>query len=219
MGRFIRVAGETFGVVVVWIVTPDVLVCVVARQAPNLRGFKAAAFHQPERLKADIIGIGLLPRRYHAMAFPAKTNLRLGAQFAGIEWPLFGIGGMLIRPGMAAQALDSGNHRIEISRDHCGMTAQTVLEVGLTLVETQCGFRTGGRARFLPYGHTVLAQPGEITDPRLGHARARAHQRSLALGSGAHHPLNHALGAEVALRRGDKRASRSAEVDERIPVR
>ena len=116
MSRGPGVAGLAFRVVVTVVIPACVLMRYVASRTGEMTACETAAFHQPQRLKADIFGLVLANRRFHAMASTAKLHLRHSGKFARIHWHSVPFS-MLRGSRMAALALHSGNNGFEMLID------------------------------------------------------------------------------------------------------
>lgn len=82
--------------------------------------------------------------------------------------------GVFISSRMTALTLDSGNRRLQVSRDGRSVTGKALLQIAGTLAMTERCNRVRGCPTVLSDGYPVLVQLGEITDARFENAVLRS---------------------------------------------
>lgn len=110
-----------------------ILVCRMAGGAGELSRAEAAAFHQPQRLKAYVFELRVVYRRLDPVAVAAEANLLRSGHFSGIRRMVGDVAEVLIGAQMAALALNAGNHRFQFPRDRGGMAADARLQIARRL--------------------------------------------------------------------------------------
>jgi hypothetical protein len=161
----------------------------VARRAGQLAGCEAFALHQPQWLKTQVLKLRIVNGWAIAVAISTEPDLFGSGELAGIEYAPAALS-VLGGAGVAADALNTWHHGLQVAGDCGGMATDARLQIARTLPATERGHGVGGCSGILAYRDSILVKLRKVTQTRFKPAVRGLNQGRLPLRSGAQDPLD-----------------------------